>query len=247
MTDTEISSSAAGLAGRAFRWPGMTGSDSAPWPTSLPLVAILRGIRPHEAAAHAQALLESGFDCIEVPTNSPDWAESVKSIVAVAAGRALVGAGTVLDVRHLDALVRAGGRMAVSPHTDMPLISDAADRGLFVLPGAMTPSEVFAARRAGAHAIKIFPAAQVGAGHFQALRAVLPADLSLLAVGGVNPGNLADFLHAGCTGAGLGTDLYRPGQSARETAARARDFVAAWRAARCLGSSMSAAAALHSS
>ena len=201
------------------------------WPTALPLVAILRGIEPHEAAAHADPLLEAGFDCIEVPTNSPGWAESVRAIGTVAAGRALVGAGTVLDAGDLDMLVEAGGRMAVSPHTDTTLIEDAAGRGLFVVPGAMTVSEVFAARRAGAHAVKLFPAAQLGPGYVKALRAVLPPDLPLLAVGGVNPDNLVDFLRAGCFGAGLGGDLYRPGQSVRETAARARDFVAAWHAA----------------
>jgi len=201
------------------------------WPTALPLVAILRGIRPHEAAAHALSLLEAGFDCIEVPTNSPGWADSVQTIAAVAAGGALVGAGTVLGRGHLDSLVAAGGRMAVSPHTDTDLIQDAVGRGLFVLPGAMTASEVFAAHRAGAHAVKLFPAAQLGTGYVQALCAVLPSSLSLLAVGGVKPGNLRDFLSAGCVGAGLGSDLYRPGQSAHETAARAQDFVAAWRAA----------------
>jgi 2-dehydro-3-deoxyphosphogalactonate aldolase len=126
------------------------------WPTALPLVAILRGIEPHEAAAHATALLEAGFDCIEVPTNSPSWADSVRTIAELAAGRALVGAGTVLTAAHLDALVAAGGRMAVSPHTDTDLVAEATGRGLFVLPGAMTASEVFAAQRAGAHAVKLF-------------------------------------------------------------------------------------------
>jgi len=202
------------------------------WPTALPLVAILRGIEPHEAVAHATALLEAGFDCIEVPTNSPSWADSVRAIAELAAGRALVGAGTVLTAAHLDALVTAGGRMAVSPHTDTALVADAAGRGLFVLPGAMTASEVFAAERAGAHAVKLFPAAQLGTGYVKALRAVLPPALSLLAVGGVTPGNLGDFLGAGCAGAGLGSDLYRPGQPAGETAARAQAFVAAWHAAR---------------
>lgn len=202
------------------------------WPTALPLVAILRGIQPHEAADHAQVLLEAGFDCIEVPTNSPGWAESVRAIATLAGDRALVGAGTVLDAGHLDALVASGGRMAVSPHTDPALVADAAARGLFVLPGAMTASEVFAARRAGAHAVKLFPAGELGLGYVRALRAVLPPSLQLLAVGGVKPGNLQDFVAAGCTGAGLGTDLYRPGQSAQDTAARARAFVAAWRAGR---------------
>ena len=209
-----------------------TSTAAAPpiFPTALPLVAILRGIRPHEAVEHARALLDAGFDCIEVPTNSPDWPASVAAIVALAGSRALVGAGTVLDAGHLDLLQAAGGRLAVSPHVDPALIADALRRGLIALPGAMTPSELFAAWRAGARAAKLFPASTLGASHIRALRAVLPEALSLLAVGGVNLGNLRELRGAGCAGAGLGSDLYRPGQSAETTAANAAAFVAAWRA-----------------
>jgi 2-dehydro-3-deoxyphosphogalactonate aldolase len=180
---------------------------------------------------HASALLDAGFDCIEVPTNSPDWSASVRAIAAYAGDRALVGAGTVLSDDHLAALHAAGGRLAVSPHTDTELVARAVARAMFVLPGAMTASEVFAAWRAGAHAVKLFPAASLGCGYVRALRAVLPPQLALLAVGGINPGNLADYLQAGCTGAGLGNDLYIPGQSPQDTGARARAFVAAWQAA----------------
>jgi len=201
------------------------------WPTALPLVAILRGIRPDEAVAHATALHAAGFDCIEVPTNSPDWAASVRAIVG-ALPAVLVGAGTVLDAQHLDALQAAGGRLAVSPHVDETLLADAVRRGLVCLPGAMTASEVFAAVRGGAHAVKIFPAATLGAGHVRALRAVLPPALPLLAVGGVSPANLADYLGAGCIGAGLGGELYRPGQAPAVTAANAAAFVQAYRHAR---------------
>lgn len=200
------------------------------WPTARALVAILRGITPPEAAAHARALLDAGFDTIEVPTNSPDWAASVATIVALAP-QALVGAGTVLETAHLDALAAAGGRLAVSPHTDAALVAQGVARGFVTLPGAMTPSEVFAAQRAGAQAVKVFPAATLGPGHVKALRAVLPATLPLLAVGGVNPANLADYLQAGCAGAGLGSELYRPGQRPELTAAQARAFVAAYDAA----------------
>ena len=209
----------------------MTAFSHSVWPTDLPLVAILRGITPDEALTHASALLDAGFDCIEVPTNSPDWSASVRAIAAYAGDRALVGAGTVLSDDHLAALHAAGGRMAVSPHTDTELVARAVARAMFVLPGAMTASEVFAAWRAGAHAVKLFPAASLGCGYVRALRAVLPPQLALLAVGGINPGNLADYLQAGCTGAGLGNDLYIPGQSPQDTGARARAFVAAWQAA----------------
>lgn len=200
------------------------------WPTALPLVAILRGITPPEAAAHARALIDAGFDAIEVPTNSPGWAQSVATLVQLAP-QALVGAGTVLSRAHLDALVAAGGRLAVSPHTDVALVADSVARGLLALPGALTPSEVLAAAHAGATAVKIFPASSLGPGHVKALRAVLPATLPLLAVGGVNPQNLADYLKAGCTGAGLGSELYRPGQTPATTAQNAAAFVRAYRAA----------------
>ena len=210
----------------------MTVFSRSLWPTDLPLVAILRGITPDEAVTHASALLDAGFDCIEVPTNSPDWAASVRAIAAYAGDRALVGAGTVLSDDHLAALHAAGGRMAVSPHTDTELVARAVARSMFVLPGAMTASEVFSAWRAGAHAVKLFPAASLGCDYVRALRAVLPSQLALLAVGGIHPGNLADYLQAGCTGAGLGGDLYRPGQSPQDTGVRARAFVAAWQAAR---------------
>lgn len=199
------------------------------WPTTLPLIAILRGITPAEAVAHAQALLDAGFDTIEVPTNSPDWPASVRAIVGLAP-QALVGAGTVLSNSDLDALQAAGGRLAVSPHTDPALVAESVARGLIAVPGAMTPSEVFAAWRAGATGVKIFPAASLGPGHVKAVRAVLPPTLPLFAVGGVSPANLADYLLAGCTGAGLGSELYRPGQSAETTATHAAAFMAAYRA-----------------
>jgi len=137
----------------------------------------------------------------------------------------------VLSDDHLAALHAAGGRLAVSPHTDTELVARAVARAMFVLPGAMTASEIFAAWRAGAHAVKLFPAVCLGCGNVRALRAVLPPELALLAVGGINPGNLADYLQAGCTGAGLGNDLYSPGQSPQDTGTRARAFVTAWQAA----------------
>ena len=198
------------------------------WPSALPLVAILRGIEPHEAAAHARALLDAGFDTIEVPTNSPDWASSVATIATLAGTRALVGAGTVLRNADLDALQAAGGRLAVSPHVDPALVAESLRRGLVTMPGALTASEALSAWRAGARVVKIFPAASLGAGHVRALRSVLPAEISLVAVGGIDVTDLGDYRRAGCVGAGLGSDLYRPGQSATLTGKRARAFVDAW-------------------
>jgi 2-dehydro-3-deoxyphosphogalactonate aldolase len=200
------------------------------WPTRLPLIAILRGIRPEEALDHAQALVDAGFDAIEIPLNSPDWALSVRRVAEAFGDRALVGGGTVLRNEDADALADAGGRLVVTPNTRPSLIAHAVQRGLRVAAGFATASEAFDALDAGAQALKLFPATTYGPGHVKALRAVLPP-VPLFAVGGITPENLGDYLRAGCVGAGLGSDLYRPGQDAARTTAQARAFVAAYHGA----------------
>jgi 2-dehydro-3-deoxyphosphogalactonate aldolase len=202
-----------------------------PWPTRLPLVAILRGIRPDEAVDHARVLVEAGFDALEIPLNSPDWADSLRRVVAACGDAVLVGAGTVLRPEEVDAVAAAGGRLVVTPNTRPIVIARAVQQGLLAVPGCATASEAFDALDAGAQALKLFPASTYGPGHVKALRAVLPP-VPLLAVGGITPDNLAEYLAAGCTGAGLGSDLYKPGQSPARTAAQAQRFVAAWHAAR---------------
>jgi len=200
------------------------------WPTRLPLIAILRGIRPEEAVAHVQALIDAGFDAIEIPLNSPDWRTSIRAVAAQFGARALIGGGTVLREDEVDALAEAGGRLVVTPNTRPALIGHAVQRGLQVAAGFATASEAFAAIDAGAQALKLFPATTYGPGHVKALRAVLPP-VPLFAVGGITPANLAEYLHAGCIGAGLGSDLYKPGQEVARTAAMARAFVNAYREA----------------
>lgn len=200
------------------------------WPTRLPLIAILRGIRPEDALDHAQALVDAGFDAIEIPLNSPDWALSVRRVAEAFGDRALVGGGTVLRNEDADALADAGGRLVVTPNTRPSLIAHAVQRGLRVAAGFATASEAFDALDAGAQALKLFPATTYGPGHVKALRAVLPP-VPLFAVGGITPENLGEYLRAGCVGAGLGSDLYRPGQDAARTAAQARAFVAAYHGA----------------
>jgi 2-dehydro-3-deoxyphosphogalactonate aldolase len=200
------------------------------WPTQLPLVAILRGIRPDEVLAHAEVLLQAGFDCLEVPLNSPGALLSVQRLAQAFGERALIGAGTVLSLAEVDAVQRAGGRLVVTPHTRPALIAHAVQAGLWTVPGFATPSEAFDALEAGAQALKLFPAASYGPGHVKALRAVLPP-VPLLVVGGITPANLADYRRAGGSGAGLGSDLYQPGQAPERTAEQARRFVAAWQAA----------------
>lgn len=197
------------------------------WPTRLPLIAILRGIRPEEAPAHAEALVDAGFDAIEIPLNSPQWQRSIGDVVARFGARALVGGGTVLRLEQADVLAEAGARLVVTPNTRPSLIAHAVQRGLFVAAGFATASEAFDAIDAGAQALKLFPATTYGASHVRALRAVLPA-LPLFAVGGITPANLAEYLRAGCTGAGLGSDLYQPGQDVARTTQAARAFVNAY-------------------
>jgi 2-dehydro-3-deoxyphosphogalactonate aldolase len=200
------------------------------WPTDLPLIAILRGIRPEEALAHVQALVDAGFDAIEIPLNSPDWAASVRAVAQRFGDRALIGGGTVLRNEDADALAAAGGRLVVTPNTRPSLIAHAVGLGLHVAAGFATASEAFDALDAGAQALKLFPAATYGPGHVKAMKAVLPP-VPLFAVGGITPANLGEFMAAGCFGAGLGSDLYRPGQLVAHTADMARAFVTAYREA----------------
>jgi 2-dehydro-3-deoxyphosphogalactonate aldolase len=200
------------------------------WPTRLPLIAILRGIRPEESLEHVQALVDAGFDAIEIPLNSPDWRTSIAAVAARFADRALIGGGTVLREADVDALAAAGGKLVVTPNTRPALISHAVARGLHVAAGVATASEAFESLDAGAQALKLFPATTYGPGHVKALRAVL-LPVPLFAVGGITPANLAEYMVAGCIGAGLGSDLYKPGQPVARTASAAAAFVEAYRRA----------------
>lgn len=191
----------------------------------LPLIAILRGIRPVEVEEHVLALIAAGITRIEIPTNSPEWETSVATAVAVAGSKAQIGAGTVLSRGDIDALWTAGGRLVVTPNVDPEVIVHAVANGMQCVTGFLTPTEAFAALKAGAQSLKLFPASQLGPGYISALRAVLPLGTPLYAVGGITPENLPDFIRAGCDGAGLGGDLYRPGQTASDTSIRTAAFV----------------------
>ncbi|WP_036116410.1 MULTISPECIES: 2-dehydro-3-deoxy-6-phosphogalactonate aldolase [Luteibacter] len=199
------------------------------WPTALPLIAILRGITPDEVVDHVEALIEAGFDAIEIPLNSPDWRRSIPLAVQAAGKRALVGAGTVLSPELASEVADLGGHLMVTPNTDPATIRKARERNLYTAIGFMTPSEAFAALAAGAQSLKLFPATNLGPAYIKAIRAVLPPDVPLLAVGGVTPDNLGQFLDAGCIGAGLGGDLYKPGQPVSRTRDQAAAFVKAYR------------------
>ena len=195
-----------------------------------PLIAILRGVRPEEVADHAQALFDAGIRAIEAPLNSPDPLESVGRLARLFAGACLCGAGTVLSAAEVEAVAAAGGRLIVSPNASPAVIGSAVAIGLEPLPGIATATEAFAALDAGARHLKLFPAQTYGPAHLRQLRAVLPADVKVVAVGGVGTGDLAPWWAAGARGFGLGSELYRPGQSVADTAAKAAAVVAAARA-----------------
>ena len=197
--------------------------DALATPFRLPLIAILRGITPDETSAHVRALVEEGFDAIEIPTNSPNWQDSVALAAREFSVDARIGAGTVLTLAHVDALVDAGGTLAVTPNTNPAVIRHAVERRLLVAAGCATASEAFAALDAGAQLLKLFPASIYGPAMVRALRSVLPP-VPLFAVGGVTPDTLSGYLSAGCQGAGIGGELYTPGQAVERTREHARRF-----------------------
>lgn len=196
----------------------------------LPLVAILRGLQPAEAIDVGNALAEAGFHLIEVPLNSPDPFDSIERLRRHLPPEVLVGAGTVLQPEQLARLVDVGADLAVMPHADLPLIREAKAAGLLCVPGVATPTEAFAALSAGADALKLFPAELISPAAVKAMRAVLPAEVALLPVGGITPERMADYRRAGANGFGLGSALYAPGRSAAEVGALAQAFATAWRA-----------------
>jgi 2-dehydro-3-deoxyphosphogalactonate aldolase len=195
---------------------------------ALPLVAILRGVKPDEAVAIGEVLVVEGFRLIEVPLNSPEPLVSIRRLADALGDRAVVGAGTVLRASDVDGVADAGGRLIVMPHTDTDVIRHAKARGLVAMPGFATPSEAFAGLNAGADALKLFPAEANPPAVLKAMKAVLPKSVPVLPVGGIVPESMAAYVAAGAAGFGLGSALYKPGASAVEVAAKARAFAVAW-------------------
>lgn len=204
-------------------------NQTAPFPKlKRGLVAILRGLKPVEAIAIGQALFDAGIEAIEVPLNSPEPFSSIARIVEVLPKTALVGAGTVLTPTDVDGLHKAGGRLLVSPNIDAEVMARAMHYGMVTMPGVFTPSEAFQAIRLGASALKFFPASVLGASGISAIRAVLPAQTLVGAVGGVSEKDFAGYKAVGVTVFGLGSSLFKPGMSVDEVAARAHAAVEAW-------------------
>ncbi|MDO7898024.1 2-dehydro-3-deoxy-6-phosphogalactonate aldolase [Pseudomonas citrulli] len=194
------------------------------------LIAILRGLRPEEAAAIGEVLYSAGFRVIEVPLNSPEPYDSIRILRETLPADCLIGAGTVLTPEQVTQVKAAGGQVIVMPHSDAKVLRAAKAAGLYLSPGVATPTEAFAALAEGAHVLKMFPAEQMGPAVVKAWLAVLPAGTVLVPVGGITPDNMTPFVEAGVKGFGLGSGLFKPGLTADEVAVRAKAYVAAWNA-----------------
>jgi len=200
--------------------------DLKPYLTRCPLVAILRGVRPQEASAIAAALQAAGIAIVEVPLNSPDPLASIAMLARDFGARLLIGAGTVMTEQQVADVARAGGQLIVTPHADAAITRAAKAHGLIAVPGFFTPAEAFAMLAAGADALKLFPAEAASPAVLRALRAVLPAEAAVLPVGGIDAGSIPAWRAAGAAGFGVGSAIYRPGDTVTTVAAKARTLLA---------------------
>lgn len=210
----------------------MTTAKLENWFERMPVVAILRGVRPEEVVDIGEALYHAGIGVMEVPLNSPEPLLSIERLRAAMSNQCVVGAGTVVTQEDLAGVAQAGGEIAVSPNIDTGIIQRSIELGLTPMPGWATATDAFVAYQAGARYLKLFPAATYGPGHVKALIAVLPKDTRLLAVGGVGANVASEWLQAGIAGFGIGTEIYTPGSTASEVFERASQVVAAIREAK---------------
>ena len=195
------------------------------WLDRCPLVAILRGVKPAEVSAIVAALQEEGIAIVEVPLNSPQPLDSIARLAHEFGNRLLIGAGTVMTETHVAEVAEAGGRLVVTPHATPDVVRAAKGRGLLAVPGFFTPTEAFTMLAAGADAIKLFPAEAAGPPVLRALLAVLPKGTAVLPVGGIDAASIPAWLKAGAAGFGVGSSVYKPGDSAAIVAGKARALV----------------------
>lgn len=199
------------------------------WPSlKRPLVAILRGVKPSESLPLIETLLKEGFEAIEVPLNSPSPLATIEMIVKEFGEQALLGAGTVLDPQDCHRLADIGAKLVVTPNTDTEVISTAVQRGLVTMPGVFTPTEALQACKAGASALKFFPASVLSVSGINAIRAVLPSDMPVGAVGGISEHSFEHYIDNGITIFGMSSTLYRPGDSVKDIAPRAQTIIRAY-------------------
>lgn len=207
-------------------------SPAIAWPSlKRNLVAILRGIRPEEIEGVVEVLVEAGFEAIEVPLNSPEPFASIEKARRLAPASCLIGAGTVLEVPQVDRLKSVGGNLLVTPNVEPAVIRRAVEHGMVTMPGVFTATEALLATRSGAAALKFFPASALGPAGISAISAILPKGLPIGAVGGVSDADFAAYLKVGVNCFGLGSSLYKPGDSAATVAEKAKRTIAAYDAA----------------
>ena len=203
-----------------------------PFPTmKYPLIAILRGLKPEEAESVVGALIDNGFTAIEIPLNSPEPFKSIELVAKMAPAECLIGAGTVLTVADVNRLDDVGGKLMVSPNVEFDVIATARQKNMVTMPGVFTATEALLAAKAGATGLKFFPASALGPSGITAIRAILPTDLTIAAVGGVSDANFAEYTKAGILAFGLGSSIYKPGMTAADVAQRAKLTIAAYDAA----------------
>lgn len=196
------------------------------WLSRCPVVSILRGVTPDEVVGIGEALVSAGIPVIEVPLNSPEPMESIRRLAARFGGDALVGAGTVLDPADCARIAAAGGRLIVTPHADPEVVRAAKAAGMVAVPGFLTPAEAFALLKAGADGLKLFPAEAASPVVVKAMLAVLPKGTPVLPVGGIKAGNMSPWRAAGAAGFGIGSAIYKPGDTREVVAEKARRLLA---------------------
>jgi 2-dehydro-3-deoxyphosphogalactonate aldolase len=201
--------------------------DMKTWLARCPLVAILRGVQPDEAEPVCDALEQAGIAIVEVPLNSPSPIDSIGRLARRFGDRLLIGAGTVITPAQVDDIAGAGGRLVVTPHADVSVVRAATAHGMLAAPGFFTPAEAFAMLAAGADALKLFPAEAASPAVLRAIRAVLPPGTIVLPVGGIEPGNMRPWREAGAAGFGIGSAIYKPGDTPETVALKARRLVQA--------------------
>jgi 2-dehydro-3-deoxyphosphogalactonate aldolase len=197
------------------------------WLTQCPLIAILRGVTPDEVTAVGEALARERIVIVEVPLNSPQPVDSIGRLARAFGDRLLIGAGTVMTTAQVGEIAAAGGKLIVTPHADATIVRAAKQQGLLTVPGCFTPTEAFTMLAAGADALKLFPAEAASPAVLRALQAVLPTNAAILPVGGIDAANIAGWREAGAAGFGIGSAIYRPGDSPAVVAAKARGLVSA--------------------
>lgn len=192
---------------------------------AMPLIAIIRGVKPDEVIAVTQSLIDEGFTMVEVPLNSPDALKSIQLISKEFGEQILIGAGTVLNTEQVQQVADAGGKLIVSPNANVDVIKKTKSLGLVSIPGVATPTEIFSAIDAGADGVKAFPADMLPKSAFKSWRAVMPKDFPIFAVGGINVSNMAAYKSAGVDGFGFGSNLYKSGKSLLAVRDDAKAFI----------------------